>query len=187
MTSSILCKCFLPPLHYISDQTILIVILLFILVRSAKVYTSSSQTYRTLHRSLLDTQETVFKVKAASDAHISLLSVPSNFKAPSYEVIIGALSNSKTVLFCKSSAGDIEFEIDTPNILSSSELRSFWLSWINGTIQFGTGDVVGQSRLLNFKDPQPTYRKYVHAVAVATGLGVNGEWEIGELFGSSEL
>jgi len=125
-------------------------------------------------------------VKAASDAMVSLLSVPSNFKAPSYEIIVGALGNTKTLLHCKSSAGDIEFEIDTQNILSATELRSFWLSWVNGTIQFGTGDVVGQNRLLNFKDPQPTYRKYVHSVAVATGLGVNGEWEIGQKFDNSE-
>lgn len=153
-------------------------------VQSTRVYTSSDQSYRTLHRSLLDTEHTVFKVKAASDAKISLLRVPSNFHAPSYEIIVGAEFNTRTILHSKSAGGDqIVFQVNTPDILSSTELRSFWVSWTNGTVRFGRGDTPGQSELLSYVDPQPAFRRHVHSLAVASGLGI-AEWELGQEFGN---
>jgi hypothetical protein len=146
----------------------------------------SSRDYFTLHRSLLDTQQTTFKVKSASDAKVALLSVPSNFKAPSYELIIGADQNTVTILRCKSISGDVVFEIDTPDILNSNELRPFWVSWVNGTIEFGKGDIFGMNRLLKFSDPDPTYRKHVHSLAVASALDAVGEWEFGDPFETSK-
>ena len=151
-------------------------------------YSIPPQKYRTIHRSLLATQETVFRVKASSDAMISLLSVPSNLKAPSYEVVIGAANNMKTVLHIRSGTDDLPFEVDTPDILDPEELRPFWASWINGTIQFGKGSVVGQNRLISFPDPKPALRKHVHSIAVASGgeglskLPLAGEWEFGDPF-----
>lgn len=154
---------------------------------SAKVYTSAGQAYSTLHRSLLDAQYTTFKVKAQSDAMISLLRVPRNIFATSYEIVIGTQSNGHTVTILRGKsplgANEFEIEIDTVDILSSTDLRSFWVSWQDGAIQFGTGNVFGQGRLINYKDPQPSYRKYVHSLAVASGT--NAEWEFGQPFGSS--
>jgi hypothetical protein len=152
------------------------------------VYTSSDQSYRTLHRSLLDSQQqTVFKVKASSDAKISLLRVPSNFLAPSYEIIVGAEFNTKTILHSKAAGGDqIAFQVNTPDILSSAELRSFWVSWMNGTVRFGKGDTPGQNELLNYVDPQPAFRRHVHSIAVASGLGI-AEWELGAAFGTRKF
>lgn len=152
-------------------------------MKSTKVYTSSQQSYRTVHRSMLDAQDTTFKVKSAHDAMLSMLRVPNNFQAPSYEIIIGAVANSKTILYVKSSTENNNvFEINTPGILSAVELRAFWISWKNGTIHFGTGENVGQNALLNYTDPLPIYRKNVHSIAVASGLGAVGEWEFGEAF-----
>ena len=70
-------------------------------------FRQSSQCVRTVHRrrstvkhrSLLASQETVFRVKSSSDAKISLLSVPSNLKALSYEVVIGAVNSIKTAAY----------------------------------------------------------------------------------------
>lgn len=151
-------------------------------VKSTRVYTSSDQLYRTFHRSLLDAQGTVFKVKAAHDALISLLRVPSNFKAPSYEIVIGTAGNTKTVLHIKSELSNLVYEVFTPSILSSDELRAFWVSWVNGMVQFGTGELVGENVLLYYNDPQPAYRRYVHSLAVASGLDVAAEWEFGDPF-----
>ena len=106
-----------------------------------------------------------------------MLSVPSNLNAPSYEITIGAQGNMMSVLKSKSPMGDLITQADTPGILDPSVFRSFWISWINGTVNFGSGDVVGQSRLLSFIDPQPTYRKHVHSIAVASGASSLGEWE----------
>jgi len=112
---------------------------------------------------------------------LALLSVPSNLNAPSYEVTIGTQGNMLTVLKSKSPMGDLIIQADTPGILDPSVFRSFWISWINGTVNFGSGDTVGQSRLLSFIDPQPTYRKHVHSIAVASGAGSIGEWEFQQL------
>lgn len=123
-------------------------------------------------------------MKAASDAKISLLRVPSNFMAPSYEIVVGAESNSKTILHTKAAGGDlIAFQVNTPDILSSTELRQFWVKWSNGTIRFGKGGVVGLNELMNYVDPQPAFRRHVHSIAVASGLGA-AEWELGQEFGS---
>jgi hypothetical protein len=152
---------------------------------SARAYTTASQGYQTVHRSLLDARETVFKVRSASDAKVALLSVPGSFKAPSYEITIGAEQNTLTVLRCRSFSGDVVFDVDTAGILSVEELRPFWISWVNGTVSFGVGEVVGYGRRLRFQDPDPTYRKYVHSLAVASGPGTSAEWEFGQNFDTS--
>lgn len=113
---------------------------------------------------------------------LSLLSVSGNLKAPSYEITLGANGNMISTLKARSSNGEFSAQVDTPSILSASEYRPFWISWANGAVQFGKGDVVGQNRLLNFLDPLPTYRKDVHSVAVASGGGVTAEWEFMQQF-----
>lgn len=153
---------------------------------SARVYTSPERGYVTLHRSLLDTQQTVFKVRSTSDARIALLSIPSNFKAPSYEITVGAKQNTITTLRCRSQSGDVVFSVDSPDILSNQELRTFWVRWINGTIEFGRGDVVGSTRVLTYEDPDPTYRKHVHSIAVSSLASGTTEWELGSPFDTSK-
>lgn len=141
------------------------------------MYSRVDQGYRTVHRSLLDQTQFVFKVRVESDAKLALLIVPGNYKTSSYEFEIGINSNTKSRLIIKSEIGDMVTEVETPSILSANELRPFWISWHNATIRFGTGESVGQGQLLSQTDPQPAYRRHVHSVAVATGAAANGEWE----------
>ena len=164
----------------------IVFLLTFVAANSVRMYTNLVRGYTTLHRSLLDTQQTVFKVRSRSDAKVALLSVPSNSKAASYEIIIGAQENTVTILRCRSPSGDISFEVDTPSILSADELRHFWVQWINGTIEFGKGDTVGLARQLKFTDPDPTYRKYIHSLAVASMSEEMAEWEFGTSFDASK-
>jgi len=152
---------------------------------SSRAYTFPNRGFSTLHRSLLDTLQTVFRVRSASDAKVALLSIPGNFKAPSYELVIGAAQNTMTVLRCRSVTGDVVFDIDTPDILNVDELRSFWIGWTNGTITFGKGEAVGINRLLRFQDPNPTYRKYIHSLAVASEGESTAEWEFGDSFNTT--
>ena len=153
-------------------------------MESTRVFTLAEQEYHTLHRSLLDTDSTVFKVRAMSDAKVSLLRVPSNFKAPSYEIVVGAESNTRTVIHSKAAGGDqIVSQVNTPDILSFTELRSFWVSWNNGTVRIGKGETVGLNEILSYVDPQPAFRRHVHSIAVASGQGI-AEWELGRPFGS---
>ena len=105
-------------------------------------------------------------------------------KAPSYEIEIGAQFNSKILLHSKAAGGDsIVSQVDSPSVLGSTEFRPFWISWNNGTVRFGKGDVVGLNQLISYVDPQSAFRRHVHSIAVASGSGV-AEWELGREFGS---
>jgi hypothetical protein len=157
------------------------------LVRSLRGYTRFDQQYRTIHRSLLDTQNTTFRVKADSDAKFRLLSAPGNVRAPSYEVEIGSAGNTKTALHIRSVGGEIVVEHDTPGILSANEWRPFWVSWTSGTVKFGKGDIVGENIVINVQDPQPHYRNHIQSIAVATGSNTRAEWEFGEAYDTGEL
>jgi Farnesoic acid 0-methyl transferase len=151
------------------------------------VYTTPDRGYVTLHRSLLDNQQTLFKVRATSDARIALLSVPSNFRAPSYEITVGARQNTVTTLRCRSPSGDIVFNVDSPDILSARELRTFWIRWMNGTFEFGKGEVIGVTRVLMYEDPDPTYSKHVLSLAVSSLVNETTEWEFGNPFDTSKI
>ena len=137
-------------------------------MKSIRVHTEPSQEYKTLHRSILDQPETTFLVKATQDARISLLMEPQLFNAPSYELEIGCEGNTKSKLHIKSLGSDVVFEENTGNILSDYKFRPFWISWQDGNFKFGRGFTVGQDVLLQHTDDQPTYRKQIHSVAVAT-------------------
>jgi hypothetical protein len=143
--------------------------------------------YLTLHRTVLDYQQTSFKVRAPSDAKLALLGVPSNFRALSYEIIIGAEQNTLTVIRVRSPGGEVESQVNSPNILSASELRPFWIQWINGTIELGAGDAVGVNSILKLVDPDPAYRKHIHSIAVASLAGETAEWEFGSPFDTGKI
>ena len=154
------------------------------LVRSVKTFTKPSQQFRTVHRSLLDTNNVTFRVRAQSDARILLLSTPGNIRAPSYEIDIGAEDNTKTVLRVRSVIGEITVEQGTADILSATELRPFWISWMNGTVKFGRGSMAGTSQVISITDPQPTFRKDVHSIAVSSTTVTLAEWEFGDDYDS---
>jgi Farnesoic acid 0-methyl transferase len=138
--------------------------------------------YFTLHQSIIDIQQIVFKVRSTNDAKIALLSVPSNVRAWSYELTIGAKMNTVTTLSYNSPSGDNVHEVSTLGILSDSELRSFWLTWVDGSVKFGRGSVVGVSEVLTFTDPDPAYRRFIHSLAVASLADEKAEWEFGSSF-----
>lgn len=150
--------------------------------KSVRVYTTPVRGYSTLHRSLLDDQQTSFKVRASNDAKIALLSVPSSFRAPSYEIIIGAERNTLTIIRTRSPKGDVESQVSSPDILSANELRPFWIQWTNGTIEFGAGEAIGVNSILKFVDADSTYRKHIHSLAVASLADETAEWEFGSPF-----
>lgn len=80
------------------------------------------------------------------------------------------------------SGGNNVHEVSTPAILSGSELRSFWLTWVDGTVKFGRGNVVGVSEVLSFTDQDPSYRRFIHSLAVASLADEKAEWEFGSSF-----
>ena len=73
--------------------------------------------------------------------------------------------------------------VNTPSILSCKELRKFWVSWEDNTIQVGSGDLY-QHSFIAWTDPlfHP-----VGAVSFSTGYGAVGEWQIEQREGIFDL
>ena len=64
--------------------------------------------------------------------------------------------------------------LDTPEILSDMELRSFWTDLDNGLVRVGKGDIVGSNIFLEYQTDilAPKY------VGFMTGWGTVGSWTI---------
>lgn len=78
---------------------------------------------------------TVFRVKAANDAHIALSAVQGE-SDPMLEVFIGGWGNKKSVVRRNRTKPEVA-EADTPDVLSAGEFRGFWVRWDNGNITVG--------------------------------------------------
>ena len=108
-------------------------------------------------------------ITSCAEAHIHLHSYVTEPQV--YEVVIGADSNMKTVLYREANT-EVKSE-STPEVLSCLETRTFWISWDNGQIDVGRNSVSGR-RLLSWSDDDP---KDVHAAGLSSGPGSDGaEW-----------
>jgi len=136
--------------------------------------------YDSLMFSLKDTKDIVFGLSACRDAQMAFSKVPGIREFSTYELVIGAQGNTKTLLR-KSMDGTIVAQVDTSEILDCSLVRMFWVTWrVAGELSFGIGPVVGQGRLLYFKDPSP---HEINALSVSTPPVVRGVWKFYHLAG----
>ena len=67
------------------------------------------------------------------------------------------------------------------NLLSDTELRWFWISWLNGVISYGRGSHVGLDVIGSYADPSPSPVNYMSVSSYASAT--KGYWVIpGELY-----
>ena len=78
----------------------------------------------------------VFDVQAAYDAIISI----HNGTSMEYEIIIGAENNRKTIIRRINGQENVA-EADTPNVLSPTMLRRFWVDNSGEEIRVGSGNL----------------------------------------------
>ena len=57
--------------------------------------------------------------------------------------------------------------------LNCANMVEFWLSWINDTVQLGSGRQLDQYAFITLNDSVPTSKNYL---AVSTGFGASGYW-----------
>lgn len=81
-------------------------------------------------------------MRACNDAILGLFDYYHTDKL--YEVVIGGSSNQNTWIRSER-LGDSEKRVSTPNILNCDEYRGFWLSWYDGKIAVGQGEVCALS------------------------------------------
>ena len=91
----------------------------------------------------IDKTSYVFEVKACSYVHIALSATPGNTTNFVYLIVIGLDYNANSMITV---VGDEVLEsqtVYTPSIVSCTQFLPFWVSWNNGKIEVGKGEVVG--------------------------------------------
>jgi hypothetical protein len=147
---------------------------LFFIVSSVVSYSKNDALLRPLHKSLIGFGDIAFKVRADRDATVSLLGAPGISWLAHYTLTIG--HGDDTTLRVLNNTHDILVEQHTPDIISPTEMKTFWLEWKNYHVAFGRGSVVGQDQVLEYVDPS---QPYVHSVAFSNGGDIVGTWELG--------
>ena len=145
--------------------------------------TDGSYDYYRYHRTVAGENAVVVGIQACSDGHIGLSEVPGLSSLNMYEVVIGGWSNTKSVIR-RARQGDIEVEASTPEILSCNSFKFFWVTWEDGIIEVGAGGIIGQTRLLYFKDPNPYT---VNSITLTTADGHEGAFVYAENTGDSNV
>ena len=122
-----------------------------------------------------------FRVCAMSDAHIALSSVYGDTSDGTYEIVLGAENNVKT-LIRDGGQGDVMEWAPTRNILDDEDFQAFWISWDRETVAVGRGMRRGEDCFLSWKVPQNKQHS-VNCVSVSSGPGSPGKWEFIEYIG----
>jgi hypothetical protein len=107
---------------------------LFFIFAGKAIYpqTAAIYDYSQFYMTVNGRTHVVFTVKACNDAHIALSTIPGNFATLTMEFVIGGWSNTRSAIRqCMQCA--TETEVSTPNILSCTEHRAFWISWSSGS------------------------------------------------------
>lgn len=145
---------------------------------SIHVTTANDYHYHYLHDLGMDvTGHTsfTFNVKACHDAHIALSQDKGVDSRNTYEIVIGGWSDQQSVIRDCKQCAHMDTQNRIPHPLSCSQYRPFWVSWANNIIRVGHGNIVGKSQFMMWNDTAPHEVNYV---AVATGFGSSGEWDI---------
>ena len=122
----------------------------------------------------MDTKTFVFQVRGREDASVGLSQLPANFEVSTTEIVIGASGNSRTVI--RDGVNGTELHgVDSHDVLSTTELRWFWVQWEGSTYTVGEGETVGEKQLLTYS---MTSAILVSSVAVTTSGNAYGEWKV---------
>ena len=116
----------------------------------------------------------VFTVKACSGVHVGLAQYFGVSTAHLHEVVIGGWNNTKSVIRRAPADDTFVAEASTPDIVSCTESRYFWISWADQEIRVGSGAVVLDHEILMWKDSN-IYD--VKAVTLTTSDGHGGTWK----------
>jgi len=110
-----------------------------------------------------------FQVKAAHDAHVALTSGP-NETDPMLEVFLGGWDGAASAIRFKK--GDDLVKVDTPDILTESEYREFWIAFDHDEIRVGKAGEWDPLMMCPIPEPfDITHFGY------STGWGAQGWWQ----------
>ncbi|XP_046325976.2 uncharacterized protein LOC124110679 [Haliotis rufescens] len=113
----------------------------------------------------------VFWLRASNDAHIALVANDGDTDNNMYEIVIGGLSNTKSVIRESKQGTNEAFALHKP--LSPDQHLPFWISYDNGLVAVGYGVTVGRREFMSWTDATPNNVGYV---SITTGFGSDGHW-----------
>ena len=122
-----------------------------------------------------------FQVQACADVHIALTQYPGKADNMSYEIVIGASNNS--ISHVKDPAkGAIVKEVKSPDVLSCTERRPFWIQFIYESIWLGRGSEIGRQGFLIWTHPI----RPISALSLASASGYSATWEFNQQLGNDK-
>ena len=96
-----------------------------------------------------------------------------------YELVIGGWGNTQSAVR-ESIQGEPQVQlVNTPNIVSCTEMVELWVSWQGGHIQVSTGSVSGMTTVMQWQDTEDPVA--VTAVSLTSGyplLQVTAYWKL---------
>ncbi|XP_013393210.1 MAM and LDL-receptor class A domain-containing protein 2-like, partial [Lingula anatina] len=143
-----------------------------------KFSTPNTFGYRNVFLDLSGVTSVSFKLKACSDGHIQLQPTKSSPEQMNYEAVIGGWSNTQSVIRDSKNGHVVTTKSKE---LECGALKPFWISWDGGHIRVGQGLATGQGIFLDYTNPT---KFVVGGLAVSTGYGADGYWEINDPTGS---
>jgi len=125
----------------------------------------------------------IFRIRTCGEANIALSQFVGITQYSTIEINIGAQQNGMTYIR-SSVGGTIVAQAETPNILSCSSDRYFWIAWTNmadvSEIAVGRNTQINKATITTWVDFSP---KVVTGICVATGNNHVGSWSINTLPG----
>ncbi|CAH1398277.1 unnamed protein product [Nezara viridula] len=132
-------------------------------------------------------EASVFEVRAGRGLHIALSEV-QNISQRMYQVVIGDLDNSVSWIGRGKHGYSVHLMTkSTPQILSSDESRTFWMSWDRGVLSFGKGPQIHDSVILKWRMEK---KMKVNFLGFATTWGQAAEirvWNFNDEAGFSQV
>ncbi|XP_062607741.1 uncharacterized protein LOC134269556 [Saccostrea cucullata] len=87
-----------------------------------------------------------------NDAHL-ILSKNRNDTVDSYELVLGGWGDTQSAIRTRKQGSTMANAFHSP--LSCNAFNPFWVSWDNGIIMAGEGQVVGNGTFMKWTDPKP--------------------------------
>ena len=150
------------------------------------MFTPSDGNYRHGWISVKDQTFLTLEVRSCLDARIALSAIPGNWDEQTYEVVLGATNNTKSIIR-DTRDGDDKSVADTPGVLDCEQPKAFWVGWKDGNIEVGQGNVYGRDVLLQWRDSKDPHPVYAVSFTVGTFQPRYALWTIREPAGRNNL
>ncbi len=148
------------------------------LPNSGNIHPNRFSTYRHV-LTITNKTQIRFGVQAGNDAHLLLSdkhanTIDINTDYNYIEVEFGGSGNTQSLIRVSTMLGQLG-AANTPNILDSSTIKYFWVSWYGGVVKGGHGFDIDQNIIMESSYPANIDIKYL---ALWSGFGSSGTWHL---------